>query len=186
MRLPNPKMRIYDFVREFISERGYPPSIREIAAGLGYKSTKAVKVHLDDLATQGVIKRKEGHARAIQVEPWGIPIMGRVPAGTPTLAVEDVEEVFTASKWRRSFMLRVKGDSMIEVGIMEDDLVVVDPKQVPKIGDIVVARLADEATVKRLIMHRDVHALKPENTAYSIITDPFEIVGKVVGVIREY
>ena len=186
MRLPNPKMRIYDFVREFVAERGYPPSIREIAKGLGYRSTKAIKVHLDDLAAQGIIKRKEGHARAIQVEPWGIPVVGKVPAGTPNLAVEDVEEIFTAARWRRSFMLRVKGDSMTDAGIMEGDLAVVDPNQVPRPGDIVVARLYDEATVKRLVMHGDAYALRPENPNYELITDPFEIVGKVVGVIREY
>ena len=186
MRLPNPKMRIFEFVREFITDRGYPPSIREIAAALGYKSTKAVKVHLDGLAEQGLIKRKEGHARAIQMEPWGIPIVGRVPAGTPNLAVEDVEEIFTAGRWRRSFMLRVKGDSMIDAGIHEGDMVVVDPKQKSRPGDIVVARLQDEATVKRLIIYQDKNALKPENKAYGLITDPFEVVGKVVGIIREY
>jgi repressor LexA len=186
LRLPNPKMRIYEFVRGFAAEHGYPPSIREIAKGLGYKSTKAIKVHLDGLAAQGLIKRKLGHARAIQIEPWGIPIVGRVPAGIPNLAVEDVEEIFTATRWRRSFMLRVKGDSMIDAGIMEGDLAVVDPNQVPRPGDIVVARLADEATVKRLVMHGDAYALRPENTNYELITGPFKIVGKVLGVIREY
>ncbi len=186
MRLPNPKMRIYDFVREFVGEYGYPPSIREIAKGLGYKSTKAIKVHLDGLAAQGIIKRKQGHARAIQVEPWGIPVVGRVPAGAPNLAVEDVEEIFTAARWRRSFMLRVHGDSMINAGILEGDMVVVDPRQVSRPGDVVVARLYDEATVKRLMVHGDAYALQPENPAYDLITDPFEIVGKVVGVIREY
>ncbi len=186
MRLPNPKMKIYEFVREFIADHGYPPSIREIAKGLGYASTKAIKVHLDDLAAQGMIKRKEGQARAIQIEPWGIPILGRVPAGVPNLAVEDVEEIFTAAKWRRSFMLRVKGDSMMDASIIEGDLVVVDTKQVPRPGDLAVARLYDEATVKRLVMHGNAFALKPENPTYELITDPFEIVGKVVGVIREY
>lgn len=186
MRLPNPKMKIFEFIQDFAAERGYPPSIRDIAKGLGYQSTKAIKIHLDDLAREGVIKRQPGRARAIQVEPWGIPIVGRVPAGTPNLAVQDVEEVFTASRWRRSFMLRVKGDSMINAGIMEGDLVVVDPRQQGKPGDVVVARLYDEATVKRLIMHEDAYALKPENPAYEIIKDPFEVVGKVVGVIREY
>jgi len=186
LRLPNPKMRIYEFVRGFVSEYGYPPSIREIGKGLGYKSTKAVKVHLDGLAAQGLIKRKLGHARAIQIEPWGIPIVGRVPAGIPNLAVEDVEEIFTATRWRRSFMLRIKGDSMIDAGITEGDLAVVDPNQVPRPGDIVVARLADEATVKRLVMHGDAYALKPENPAYELITGPFKIVGKVLGIIREY
>lgn len=186
MRLPNPKMKIYQFVREFVAERGYPPSIREIARGLGYKSTKAIKVHLDDLSRQGLIKRKEGHARAIQLEPWGIPVVGRVPAGLPNLAVEDVEEVFSASRWRRTFMLRVKGDSMVDAGIVEGDLAVVDPGQVPRAGDVVVARMADEATVKRLVTHGEKYALKPENPEYELITDPFEIVGKVVGVIREY
>lgn len=186
MRLPNPKMKIFEFVREFIADRGYPPSIREIAKGLGYSSTKAVKVHLDDLADQGMIKRKQGHARAIQIEPWGIPVLGRVPAGVPDIAVEDVEEIFTANRWRRSFMLRVKGDSMVDAGIMEGDLVVVNPAQKPRPGDVVVARLYDEATVKRLVMHGDKYALKPENTAYDLITDPFEVVGKVMGVIRQY
>lgn len=186
MRLPNPKMKIYEFVREFLGDHGYPPSIREIAKGLGYSSTKAIKVHLDDLVAQGMIKRKDGYARAIQIEPWGIPVVGRVPAGAPNLAVEDVEEIFTATRWRRSFMLRVKGDSMIDAGIHEGDLVVVDSKEVARPGDVVVARLHDEATVKRLVMHGDLYALKPENSAYSLITDPFDVVGKVVGVIREY
>jgi repressor LexA len=152
-------MRIYDFVREFVGEYGYPPSIREIAKGLGYKSTKAIKVHLDGLAAQGIIKRKQGHARAIQVEPWGIPVVGRVPAGAPNLAVEDVEEIFTAARWRRSFMLRVHGDSMINAGILEGDMVVVDPRQVSRPGDVVVARLYDEATVRTNKPPAEDHAL---------------------------
>jgi repressor LexA len=100
--------------------------------------------------------------------------------------VEDVEEIFTATRWRRSFMLRIKGDSMIDAGITEGELAEVEPNKVPRPGDIVVARLADEATVKRLVMHGDAYALKPENPAYELISGPFKIVGKVLGIIREY
>lgn len=181
------KEKIVEIINAFVEERGYPPTIREIAKALGFKSTKAVKVHLDQLETEGRIRRKPKHARAIYLEPKGLPIVGRVAAGLPHLAFENIEGAFSPAIWKNCFLLRVRGDSMIGVHIQDGDMVVVKPQKSADIGDIVVAINQGETTVKRLHRVKNRLVLKPENDNYPLIdAADFELVGKVIGVIRKW
>jgi repressor LexA len=177
--------KILKAIQEFVDEYGYPPSIREIAKKIHLKSTKAVKVHLDNLASEGLIDRVSGQARGIRVKPKSMPIVGRVAAGLPELAFEEVEGYFTPSQWRDCFLLKVKGDSMINAHIYDGDMVVVKPAKDAMNNEIIVANVKEETTVKRLKRIGKELVLKPENEAYPIIKEAFEIVGKVIGVIRK-
>lgn len=179
------KKRILNIIRDFVEDHGYPPSIREIAKQLGFKSTKAVKVHLDTLAKQGLIDRTAGQARSISIRPKLIPIVGRVAAGLPELAFEEVEGYFDQSKWRGCFLLKVSGDSMVNAHIYDGDMVVVKPTKQALSNDIIVANFEGETTVKRLKKAGNTFVLKPENKSYPVIKGQFEIVGKVIGVIRK-
>jgi repressor LexA len=178
------KEKILKAVHDFIDEYGYAPSIREVARKVGLKSTKAVKVHMDNLARQGLIDKIAGQARSIRIRPKQIPIVGRVTAGLPELAFEEIEGYFDPTKWRNCFLLKVKGDSMINAHIYEGDLVVVKPSKQVLNNEIVVANLEGETTVKRLKKIGSAFVLKPENESYPIIKQRFEIIGKVIGVIR--
>lgn len=178
------KEKILSIIQGFVDEYGYPPSIREIAKKIGFKSTKAVKTHLDNLAKQGFIEKIAGQARSIRIKPKLIPIVGRVVAGLPELAFEDIEGDFNPSLWRNCFLLRVKGDSMINAHIHEGDLVVVKPGSEALSNDIIVANIEGETTVKRLKKTGGSYVLKPDNESYPVIKEPFEIIGKVIGVIR--
>ncbi|NOR17391.1 repressor LexA [candidate division WOR-3 bacterium] len=184
-RIIKTKQRILKAIQDFMEDHGYPPSIREIAKKVGLKSTKAVKVHLDNLAKQGLIDRIACQARSIRIKPKLIPIIGRVTAGLPELAFEEIEGYFNPSKWRGCFLLKVKGDSMINAHIYDGDMVVVKPGKGALNNDIIVALLEDETTVKRLKKIGSAFVLKPENDAYSVIKRQFEIIGKVIGVIRK-
>ncbi len=180
------RSKILRFLREFIAENGFPPTIREIASHLGFRSTKAVKVHLDIMAGEGLIRKVPGRARGIKPVERGLPVLGSVPAGQPVLRYENVEDWFDPFIWKDCFLLRVEGDSMIGAGIMDGDLVVVSPDTAPEPGEIVVARVEGEVTVKRLIKKEGKYLLKPENPDYQIIEGPFELVGRVVGVLRRF
>jgi len=182
----NTKGEIMKFLEEFIEKNGFAPSIREIARHLGFRSTKSVKVHLDGLADMGLIGREEGIARGIRLKERGIPIIGRVVAGEPTLQFEGVEGHFSLNQWKGAFLLRIKGDSMIGANIEEGDLVVIDKAKEPRKGDIVVALLEDETTVKRLDKRNGKWVLKPENPDYPLIEKSFRIIGVVIGVVRSY
>jgi repressor LexA len=179
------KEAILKAIQDFVDEYGYPPSIREIAKKVKFKSTKAVKVHLDNLAKEGLIDKVSGQARSIRIKPKPMPIVGRVAAGLPELAFEEVEGYFTPSQWRNCFLLKVKGDSMINAGIYEGDMVVVKPGTEAFNNDIVVANVEGETTIKMLKKSRNSFVLKPENDSYPIIKEQFEIIGKVIGVIRK-
>ncbi len=178
------RLKILKAVQDFIAENGFAPSIREIARLVGLKSTKAVKVHLDNLAKQGLIEKVSAQARAIRVRPKALPIVGRITAGLPELSFEELEGYFEPEKWRGCFLLKVKGDSMINARIYDGDLVVVKPTKQVQNNDIIVANLEDETTIKRLKKTGNTFFLKPENDAYPIIKKPFEPIGKVIGVIR--
>lgn len=178
------KSRIFKAIQQFVDDHGYPPSIREIARKIGLKSTKAVKVHLDTLAHQGLIEKIAGQARGIRIKPKLMPIVGRVAAGLPDLAFEEVEGHFNPTQWRNCFLLRVQGDSMTGAHIFDGDLVVVKPTREALHNEIVVANFEGETTVKRLVKNGVSFVLKPENDAYPVITGTFEIIGKVIGVIR--
>lgn len=182
----NTKGEIMEFLEGFIEKNGFAPSIREITRHLGFRSTKSVKVHLDGLADMGLIGREEGIARGIRLKERGIPIIGRVVAGEPTLQFEGVEGHFSLNQWKGAFLLRIKGDSMIGANIEEGDLVVIDKAKEPRKRDIVVALVEDETTVKRLDKRNGKWVLKPENPDYPVIEKTFQVIGVVIGVVRSY
>ena len=176
--------KILKALHAFIDDYGYAPSIREIAKKVGLKSTKAVKVHLDTLARQGLIEKIAGQARSLRIKPKPIPIVGRVAAGLPQLAFEEIEGYFNPSQWRNCFLLKVTGDSMINANIYDGDMVVVKPGKDALNNEIIVANLEGETTVKRLKKSGTAFQLQPENDAYPVIEAPFEIIGTVLAVIR--
>ena len=182
--------KILDYVNQFIQENGYSPSVREIGAAVGLRSTASVSYHLQALQDKGLLQSPgaKGRKRAIvtSARQGQIPIVGLVTAGQPILAVENQEGTLT---WDAPgcFALRVRGDSMINAGILSGDLVVVRPQQTANDGQIVVARIEDEATVKRLHRRGGEIWLMPENENYDPIDGRnAEIIGLVKAVVREY
>ena len=203
-KLTAKQQKIYDFILQFTSDHGYPPSVREIGAAVGLKSPSTVHFHMKGLEEAGVIVKAEGKTRAISLPgvPVGpvaeevdakadrVPVVGSVAAGSPILAQECIEDYLTFDTQGvegEHFALRVRGESMLNAGILPDDLVVVHRQQDARNGEIVVALFEDEATVKTL-WRKDGHTLLlPENPAYQPIDgDHAEIIGKVVAVVRRY
>ena len=189
-RSSNKAEMILDYVNQFIQENGYAPSVREIGAAVGLRSTASVSYHLQALQEKGLLQSPgaKGRKRAIvtSARQGQIPIVGVVTAGQPILAVENQEGSLT---WDAPgcFALRVRGDSMINAGILSGDLVVVRPQNSADDGQIVVARIEDEATVKRLRRRNGEIWLMPENENYSPIDGrEAEILGLVKAVVREY
>ena len=202
--LTRKQQQIYDFILEFTNRHGYPPSVREIGAAVGLKSPSTVHFHMKGLEEAGVIVKAEGKTRAISLPgtPLGpvgeeedphadqIPVVGNVAAGSPILAQECIEDYLTFDTQGLSgehFALRVRGESMLNAGILPDDLVVVHRQQEVRNGEIVVALFEDEATVKTY-QNRDGHVwLLPENPDYQPIDGAeAQIIGKVVAVVRRY
>lgn len=183
---------ILEFLRTFTAENGYAPSVREICAAVGLRSTASVHYHLAELKRQGQIDIDENKNRAITLseahQPGRIPIIGTVAAGMPILAQENIEGYLPWDGDDTCFALRVQGYSMINAGILDGDHVVVRPQSTANTGDIVVALLDDEATVKRF--RRDTHGgiwLLPENPDYQPLDGRYaKILGKVKAVYREY
>lgn len=197
MKLTDRQQEVLDLIRRYIDETGYPPTRADIAQELGFRSANAAEEHLKALARKGAIEMIAGASRGIRIseESKGIPIIGRVAAGNPILAQEHIEEycAVPANLFNppADYFLRVKGDSMIEVGIFEDDLLAVHRTTEAQNGQIVVARIDDEVTVKRLQKTRSKHQLLllPENSSYSPIEvdlreRDFSIEGLSVGVLR--
>lgn len=193
--LSNMQQRIYEYIATCIREQGYPPSVREIGEAVGLKSPSTVHFHLKHLEEAGVIAKGAGKGRAITLtEPPvpadRVPIVGNVAAGSPILAEECIEDYLTFDTGGRGeefFALRVRGESMLNAGILPGDLVVVRRQQVANNGEIVVAMIEDEATVKRLSRQSGHIWLLPENDAYSPIDGTYaQILGKVVAVVRRY
>ena len=189
-RTSNKAQLIIDYVNQFIQENGYSPSVREIGAAVGLRSTASVSYHLQALQEKGLLQTpaEKGRKRAIVTgaRPGQIPIVGVVTAGIPILAVENQEGTLA---WGEPgcFALRVRGDSMINAGILSGDLVVVRPQQTAGDGQIVVARIGDEATVKRLRRRNGQVWLLPENDNYEPIDgSEAELIGLVKAVVREY
>ncbi len=190
-RTSNKAQLILDFVNEFVQENGFAPSVREIGAAVGLRSTASVSYHLQQLQEKGLLLSPgaKGRKRAIvtALRPGQIPVVGVVTAGVPILALENQEGTISWDGDPKCFALRVRGDSMVGAGILNGDMVVVRPQDSADDGQIVVARLGDEATVKRL-RYVDGHPwLMPENDAYSPIdAREAELVGLVKAVVREY
>lgn len=189
------QQQIYDFLVSYIQSRGYPPSVREIGEAVGLKSPSTVHFHLKHLEEAGVIEKGAGKGRAITltappVPEDKVPIVGNVAAGSPILAQECIEDYLTFDTGGRSgefFALRVRGESMLGAGILPGDLVVVRRQETANNGEIVVAMIEDEATVKRLSRKNGRTWLMPENDAYSPIDGTYaQILGKVAAVIRRY
>ena len=192
--LTKSQQKIYDFLKDR-SQYGIPPSVREICAATGLKSTSTVHAHLKALENLGYISRDAGLNRAIHIEgceqPAQVPILGKVTAGLPILAVEEIQGYLpiTASqqRGRELFALTVQGESMKNAGILDGDYVVVERTPTARDGDIVVALIEDEATVKRLYRETDCVRLQPENDAFEpIYAKEVIILGKVISVVRYY
>ena len=187
--------KIYDYIVTCVREQGYPPSVREIGEAVGLKSPSTVHFHLKHLEEAGVIEKGAGKGRAITLTtppmPQDkVPVVGNVAAGSPILAEECIEDYLTFDTGGRSeeyFALRVRGESMINAGILPGDLVVVRRQQTANSGEIVVALIEDEATVKRLSLRNGQIWLMPENDAYAPIDGSnAQILGKVAAVVRRY
>ena len=197
-KLTTRQTEVLEFIKSYIDEIGYPPTRADIAKELGFKSANASEEHLKALARKGAIEMIPGTSRGIKLpesENEGLPIIGRVAAGNPILAEEHIEDYCelpaTFFSPNADYLLQVCGDSMIECGIMDGDLLAVHRTQNVNNGDIVVARIEDEVTVKRFKRSRSKHqvTLLPENKDYSPIEvdlrhQDFEIEGLGVGVIR--
>lgn len=202
------QQEILDFIQQFIAVKGFPPSFREIGKQFGIASTFGVKRHIDALVKKGYLSNESKTSRTLAVlgetvnkskhlfdNLIELPIVGRVAAGQPVLAEENIEGNYMVdsnmfNNKNGCFGLKVRGDSMINAGIFDDDLVIISPQQDVSNGDIVVALLRDEATMKRFFRKENKVTLVPENEKYSPIEvenlEEFSIVGKVVGVFRTY
>lgn len=193
--LSHMQQKIYDYIAACIREQGYPPSVREIGEAVGLKSPSTVHFHLKHLEEAGVIEKGAGKGRAIaltapEVPEDRVPIVGNVAAGSPILAEECIEDYLTFDTGGRSgeyFALRVRGESMLNAGILPGDLVIVHRQATCSNGEIVVAMIEDEATVKRFSRQNGHVWLLPENEAYSPIDGTYaQILGTVAAVVRRY
>ena len=192
--------QIYNFLIEFTKSKGYPPSVREICQAVSLKSTSTVHGHLKRLEKKGLIYRDPTKPRALEIvelsneekELIDIPIVGKVTAGMPILATENIEDMFQipinyVKHNNDLFILKVTGDSMIEAGILDGDLAIIEQKNIATNGDIVVALIENEATIKRFFKENGFIRLQPENKNYEpIIVEDCSILGTLVGIYRAY
>ncbi len=200
--LSHREKQILEYICKVLESRGYPPSVREIGLAVNLKSSSTVHGYLASLEEKGYIRRDPTKPRAIEVllgpddlpfaprEVASIPLVGRVTAGNPILAVENIDDYLplprSLADQEDCFLLRVVGDSMIEAGILDGDLVIVRKQPTANNGDIVVAMIDDEATVKRFYRENGHIRLEPANPAYSpIISSNAAVLGKVTGLIRK-
>ena len=202
------QVEILEYITKQTALRGYPPSVREIGEAVGLQSSSTVHSHLTQLEEKGYIRRDPTKPRAIMIlktaddeevaydtdkpfdEVIQVPVIGTVAAGTPILAEQNVEDTITFPvnlvRHNNSFMLRVKGDSMINVGIYDGDLLIVSPQKVAQNGDIVVAVIGEEATVKTFYREKDRIRLQPENDAMEpiYVKEDIQLAGRVTGLFR--
>ncbi len=198
-KISKKQQEILDYIKSEILAKGYPPAVREICEAVHLKSTSSVHAHLETLEKNGYIRRDPTKPRAIEIvddtfnltrrELVNVPVVGQVAAGEPILASQNITNYFPIPTEfmpnEQTFMLRVKGDSMINVGIYDGDLVLVEQQNTAKNGDIVVALLDDSATVKTFYKEKDRVRLQPENDALDpIYASDIAILGKVIGVFR--
>lgn len=201
-RISKKQQEILDYIKNEILNRGFPPAVREICEAVNLKSTSSVHSHLEALEKNGYIRRDATKPRAIEIlddnfnlvrrEVVNVPIIGTVAAGQPLLAVENVENYFPIPAEYmpndQSFLLRVKGSSMINAGIFNGDLVLVKQQATAENGDTIVALVEDSATVKTFYKEKGYYRLQPENDEMDpiIVTDNLQILGKVFGIFRFY
>ncbi|MBV9194312.1 MAG: transcriptional repressor LexA [Solirubrobacterales bacterium] len=200
MDLTKRQQEIFDFIKRYSAKYGYPPTVRDIGKAVGLASSSTVHAHLANLERIGLLRRDPSKPRAIElldktvqgvrslVRP-GLPLVGQVAAGQPILAEENIEDYVPAPACAGgddgAYVLRVRGESMKDAGILEGDLVVVKPQQTAVDGEIVVALIGEEATVKRFFRESDHVRLQPENDAMEPIRSrEVQVLGKVVGLMR--
>jgi len=199
LKLTKRQQEIFEFIKRYSSEHGYPPTVRDIGKAIGLTSSSTVHAHLANLEKLGVVRRDPTKPRALELlgqaakkvvpGPSGLPVVGRVAAGAPVLAEENIEEYVNvpeiAGGDKGEYVLRVHGDSMKNAGILEGDFVVVRPQDTASDGEIIVALVGEEATVKRFFKESDHIRLQPENeTMDPIRVREVQILGRVVGVCR--
>ncbi|MBU6336555.1 MAG: transcriptional repressor LexA [Acidobacteria bacterium] len=209
MDLTKRQQEIFDFIRSYSDKNGYPPTVRDIGKAVGLASSSTVHAHLSNLEKLGVLRRDPTKPRALElldratrsagsavqgaidkVRPAGLPVVGAVAAGSPVLAEENIEEYVqvpqAAGGEEGEYVLKVRGDSMVDAGILEGDYVVVQRRDEARDGEIVVALVGDdEATVKRYFRESDHIRLQPENSTMDpILADDVQILGRVVGLFR--
>ncbi|MDL2235561.1 transcriptional repressor LexA [Christensenellaceae bacterium OttesenSCG-928-L17] len=203
-KLRNPQQQIYEYIVSYAAENSYPPTVREICSAVGLASTSTVHTHLKNLEQKGFIRRDPTKQRSIvitgpqaTVASQCIPLVGNVAAGTPILAVENVEDEFPlppqllhGAQKDEAFLLKVEGSSMVDAGMLNGDYIIVHNALQVNNGDIVVARIQGErATVKRFYQEKTRVRLQPENETMQpiyVALNDVEIVGKVIGLIRQY
>lgn len=198
--LTTKQQELFDFLKDYFTEKGFPPTLREIASHFGLKGPRGPQKTLHILERKGFIRKMPGSSRAIEIlglslnQTFSIPIVGRVKAGDPILALENIEGYINLDRSLVSsgdvFLLRVEGDSMIEAHIQEGDFALVKPQSSAENGEIVVALIEDEATIKRIFTKRDLIRLEPANPDMEPIVikkgeKKATIVGKVVGIFRK-
>jgi repressor LexA len=196
------QQEIFDFIKKYSAKYGYPPTVRDIGKAVGLASSSTVHAHLSNLEKIGLLRRDPSKPRAIElfdraadsvkslVRPNGLPLVGQVAAGQPVLAEENIEDYVdvpdVAGGEAGEYLLRVRGDSMKDAGILEGDFVVVQPQETAQDGDIVVALVGEEATVKRFFRENDHVRLQPENQAMEPIrSKEVRVLGRVVGLLRK-
>ncbi|MDT8716395.1 transcriptional repressor LexA [Clostridium sp. 19966] len=191
---------VYDFLKKYTEDKGYPPSVREICEAVELKSTSTVHGHLKRLEKKGLIRRDPTKPRALEItelanskrEMINIPIVGKVTAGMPILAFENIEDTFSiplnyVKNNNQLFILNVKGVSMIEAGILDGDMAIIEKTDIADNGDIVVALIDNEATIKTFYKEKDHIRLQPENKDLDpIIVKDCKILGRLVGLYRAY
>jgi repressor LexA len=189
---------IFDYISRYLNRHGYPPTVREIGKAVGLHSSSTVHAHLSKLESLGVLKRDPAKPRALEVlverakravKPSGLPLVGQVAAGAPILAEENIEDYLDVPDMiggeDGDYILRIRGESMKDAGILEGDFVVVRPSERARNGEIVVALIGDEATVKRFFKEKDHVRLEPENKSMKAIRSrDARLLGRVVGVFR--
>jgi repressor LexA len=196
------QQEIFDFIKKYSAKYGYPPTVRDIGKAVGLASSSTVHAHLANLEKIGLLRRDPSKPRALElldraaegvknlVQPSGLPLVGHVAAGQPVLAEENIEDYVdvpaVAGGEEGEYLLRVRGDSMKNAGILEGDFVVVRPQETAQDNDIVVALVGEEATVKRFFRENDHIRLQPENSAMEPIrSKEVRVLGQVVGVLRK-
>lgn len=194
------QLEIYEFLKIYTENKGYPPSVREICEAVNLKSTSTVHGHLKRLEKKGLIRRDPTKPRALEIlettanrkEMLNIPLIGRVTAGLPILATENIEDTFPLpidyiKHNEELFMLKVTGNSMINIGIHDGDFAIIERAQTAQNGEVVVALIENDATIKTFYKEKNKIRLQPENDALEpIIVDDCAILGKLVGLFRAY